>query len=528
MIIHSPFPDPDIPEMPLPDYVLSAVTGRRGKPALIEGATGRTWTFAELAQEVRSTASALAAAGLRKGDVFAICLPNIPEFVIAYYAVLSAGGVVTTLSPMTKPAEAAIQLQHSGARWLLTTSEIAANFAAEGAAAQVCEIFTVDDGDIGTPFATVAGGCAEPLHVDIVPDDPAVILYSSGTTGLPKGVVLTHRSLVAGVACLQPPADVTASDTTLTLCPLYHIAGMEPELNFDLAAGATVVTMPHFDMRQFLALIERHRVTRIVVSPPVVLMLSQEASVDDHDLSSLRVLTSGGAPLSGDVARACAARLNCRVDQAYGMTETVTVCFTPHDSVDRPGSVGPLVPGVTCRIVDVATGADVAPGETGELLVRSPSRMREYLDNPTATAATIDSDGWLHTGDIARADEDGWLYIVDRVKELIKYKAYQVAPAELEALLLTHPLVADAAVVPSPDALAGEVPKAFVVRRGVVSAEELMTFIADRVSAYKKVRRLEFVDAIPKSPSGKILRRLLVERERAAVDAAPQALVVGT
>jgi acyl-CoA synthetase (AMP-forming)/AMP-acid ligase II len=515
MIIHSPYPDPEIPELSLPDYVLAAVAARRGKTAIIDGPTGRTWTFAELEQAVRSTARGLAAGGLRKGDVFAICLPNIPEFVIAYYAVLWAGGVVTTLSPMAKPAEAAFQLRHSGARWLLTTAEIAANFAVDGATDDLHEVFTVGDGDFDTRFRTVAIGDTDSPRVEIAPDDPAVILYSSGTTGTPKGVVLTHRSLVGGLTSLQPPAGVTAGDTTLTLCPLYHIAGMQPEMNLDLAAGATVVTMPRFEMQQFLALIEQYRVTRIVVSPPVILMLSQEASVDSHDLSSLRVLTSGGAPLSGDVARACAARLNCRVDQAYGMTESVAVCFTVNDSIDKLGSVGPPAPGVTCRIIDVATGADVLPAATGELLVRSPGRMLEYLDNPIATAALIDADGWLHTGDIVRADEDGWLYIVDRVKELIKYKAHQVAPAELEALLLTHPRVADAAVVPSPDALAGEVPKAFVVRRGVVTAAELMDFVAENVSPYKKIRRLEFVDAIPKSPSGKILRRILVEQERA-------------
>lgn len=252
--------------------------------------------------------------------------------------------------------------------------------------------------------------------------------------------------------------------------------------------------------------------------PPIVLALARQAVVDDYDLSSLRIITCGAAPLGAELARSCADRLGCRVKQGYGMTELGGAThFAPDTGRDDPASIGPALPGVECRVVDCATGQDVEPGEPGELLIRTPGAMRGYLNNPRATDETIEPDGWLHTGDIVSRDTDGWFRIVGRRKELIKYNGYQVAPAELEAVLLGHPAVADAAVVASPDERTGEVPKAFVVLRSRLPADELMRFVADRVSPYKKIRLLEFIDEIPRSPSGKILRRVLVERDRAVV-----------
>jgi acyl-CoA synthetase (AMP-forming)/AMP-acid ligase II len=246
----------------------------------------------------------------------------------------------------------------------------------------------------------------------------------------------------------------------------------------------------------------------------MVLGLATAAAVDDFDLSSLRLLTSAAAPLGADLARTCARRLGCRVKQAYGMTEVSGgTHIAPDSGPDRPDSIGPALPGVECRIVDPGTGAELRPGQPGELLVRAAGTMRGYLGDPAATAATIDPAGWVHTGDIVTAGQDGWFYVADRVKELIKYKGYQVAPAELEAVLLTHPAVADAAVVRKRDALAGEVPKAFIVLKAPASAQELMAWVAERVAGYKRVRQVEFTDSIPRSPAGKILRRLLVEQE---------------
>jgi acyl-coenzyme A synthetase/AMP-(fatty) acid ligase len=272
--------------------------------------------------------------------------------------------------------------------------------------------------------------------------------------------------------------------------------------------------MPRFDFEDFLRDIERHRVTRIAVAPPIVLALAKDPAVNEHDLSSLKMIACGAAPLSRDVALECARRVGCRVKQMYGLTEAGPVTFSPDGGAARPESIGPLSPGVVARIVDPKTGRDVRAGAAGELWVRAPARMLGYLDNSEATAAMIDAQGWLHTGDVVYADTNGWLHVTDRIKELIKYKGHQVAPAELEAILLSHPAVADAAVVASSDEAAGEVPKAFVAIRSPVSAADLMEFVASQVSPYKRIRRLEFIERIPKSPSGKILRRLLMELEQ--------------
>jgi acyl-coenzyme A synthetase/AMP-(fatty) acid ligase len=246
--------------------------------------------------------------------------------------------------------------------------------------------------------------------------------------------------------------------------------------------------------------------------------LAKQPVVDDYDLSSLRVITSAAAPLGRELARSCADRLGCRVKQGYGMTELGGAThLAPDTGRDDPESIGPALPGVQCRVVDCVTGADVGPGELGELLIRTPAAMRGYLNSPAATADTIEPNGWLHTGDLVVQDAEGWFRVVDRRKEVIKYNAYQVAPAELEAVLLSHPAVADAAVIASPDERSGEVPKAFVVLSSPASADELLRFVADRVAPYKKVRIVEFIDEIPKSASGKILRRVLVERDRAMI-----------
>jgi acyl-CoA synthetase (AMP-forming)/AMP-acid ligase II len=273
--------------------------------------------------------------------------------------------------------------------------------------------------------------------------------------------------------------------------------------------------MPRFELPDFLRVIQDYRITRALVVPPIVLALAKHPLVEEFDLSSLEFMGSGAAPLSAELEVACGERLGCRMQQGYGLTETSPVTHTvPEDLAGQmPGSIGPPVPNTECRIVDVASGEDVPDGERGELLIRGPQVMKGYHNKPDATAAAIDPDGWLHTGDVARVDEHGALRIVDRVKELIKYKGYQVAPAELEGLLLTHPAIADAAVIGLADEEAGEVPKAFVVASGPLTPEEVTAFVAERVAPYKKLRAVEIIDEIPKSPSGKILRRVLKERE---------------
>ncbi len=515
--------EPVIPDATLPEFVLGQAHKRGGKRALVEAGTGRELSYEQLAAAARGTRGWLAAQGVRPGDVLALCAPNSIEFAVTSYAALSAGAILTTVNPIATGEEIVHQLRQTGARWLVTTAGLfAAKLEAAARASGIAQTFVIGADAEATPGARRfevlrSGGETEARPADLSPSDVAFLPSSSGTTGLPKSVVLTHRNLVADVCQMLAMQRVTEDDVVIAALPLFHIFGFQVSLNLSLSQGATVVILPRFELGAFLRAVQEYRVTRAEVVPPIVLALTSSELIDDHDLSSLRVLTSGAAPLGAGVAGACAQRIGCRVKQVYGLTELAGAThLAPDDGPDRPDSIGPALPGVECRVVDPDTGADLGPGEPGELLVRSAGAMRGYLGDPGATAATIDADGWVHTGDIVTFDTDGWFRVTDRIKEMIKYKGYQVAPAELEEILLTHPAVADTAVVRSPDEAAGEVPKAFVVLSAPATADEITTWVAERVAPYKRVRRVEFTGQIPKSPSGKILRRVLRERERAA------------
>lgn len=359
-----------------------------------------------------------------------------------------------------------------------------------------------------------------PPEVGIDPRGDLLFLpYSSGTTGMPKGVMLTHRNMVANVAQITAPVlDVCREDDTALASPFFHISGLGPVMNANLRVGATVVTMPSFELEAFLRTIQDYGVTVVWAVPPIVLALARHSLVDCYDLSSLRLVFSSAAPLSDDLARECAERLGCRVRNGFGTTETSpALCVIPADaSLARAGAIGPPIPNTECMVVDVEGGAPLRANERGEVLVRGPQVMKGYLNRSDATARTLGADGWLRTGDLGYVDGDGYLYLVDRIKEMIKHRGAQVAPAELEAVLLSHPKVADAAVVGSPDEEAGEMPKAFVVASAETTPGEVMTFVAERVAPHKKVHKVELVEEIPKSITGKILRRVLIERERAA------------
>lgn len=376
---------------------------------------------------------------------------------------------------------------------------------------EISEVITIDGVAGTTALDSIFGDPIQQSPVNPV-DDVVVLPYSSGTTGLPKGVMLTHHNLVANI-CQCDHAIVYQPDgeVALAFLPFFHIYGMQVLMNGLLANGVTVVTLPRFDLDQALSLVQEHRITRFFAVPPVVLALAKHPAVDSYDLSSLVQVFSGAAPLGAEIAMEAEKRIGCEVVQGYGMTELSPVSHTTPPGMFKAGSSGVTVSNTESRIVDPDTGEDQPFGERGELWVRGPQVMKGYLNNPEATAATLDSDGWLHTGDVAIIDEDHHMTIVDRVKELIKYNGFQVPPAELEALLITHPEVNDVAVIGIPDESAGELPKAFIVRSpgSEVTAEDLQAFVAEHVASYKHIRLVEFIDEIPKSASGKILRRLL-------------------
>jgi acyl-CoA synthetase (AMP-forming)/AMP-acid ligase II len=522
MIFRSPYPDVVLPDMPLTSFVFRRAEKLGSKPALIDADSGRTLTFAQLDETIRRAAGGLAQQGFRKGDVLGLYAANSPEYVIALHAATSLGGVMTPLSPLATAQEVSRQLADSGAAWLVTGSAQLdrAVEAARRLTMRGMFVLDADDGqDDVRPFDVVLNGPASATPtVAIDPQhDIALLPYSSGTTGMPKGVELTHATVVHNLAQTELLRLVQPDDVMIGLLPLFHAYG-QFMLHCALIAGATVVLQARFELESFLRVLQERRVTLAPVVPPVVQALARAPLVDQFDLSALRTVLSAAAPLADGVATACAERVGCRVVQAYGMTESGPAISAFH-AYEQPklGAVGRLLPNTTCKVVDLGTGAALGPGEPGEICVFGPQIMRGYLRQPVATAATIDSDGWLHTGDVGRVDAAGYLYVVDRVKELIKYKGYQVAPAELEAVMLTHPAVADVAVIPSPDEDAGEVPKACVVLRTHVSDAELMTFVGQRVAPYKRVRRVEVLGTLPRSPSGKLLRRVLVERERTAL-----------
>ena len=515
MIFRSPFPDVPLPTEPLHAFTLRRAAELGDKPALVDGPSGRTLTYAGLAAGVERVAANLAGRGLRPGDVVGLFLPNVPEFALAFYGTLRAGGVVTTLSPLATEHDVTVQLRDAKAGRLVTVRAFLDRALPAARDAGITEVYVLDHEDEGLPFrALLAPGAPAPALAIEPAETLAVLPYSSGTTGLPKGVMLTHRNIAANVVQTLATQHIDERDSIIAVLPFFHIYGMTVVLTLGLHVGATIVTMPRFELEPFLALMEGHRITRAFLAPPAIVLLAKHPAVDRHDLSALRVAFSGAAPLDAALEGECRARIGCAVIQGYGMTEASPVTHATPDApgAARPGSVGVLVPNTEARIVDVATGALLGPGADGEVQVRGPQVMLGYLNNPDATAATLDADGWLHTGDIGRVDEDGYFAIVDRLKELIKYKGYQVPPAELEAVLLTHPLVADAAVIGMPHDDVGEVPKAFVVLRGEVAADDLMHYVAERVASYKRVRSVEVVEAIPKSPSGKILRRVLRDR----------------
>uniref|UniRef100_A0A0E0NJM1 4-coumarate--CoA ligase n=1 Tax=Oryza rufipogon TaxID=4529 RepID=A0A0E0NJM1_ORYRU len=502
-VFRSKLPDIDIPShLPLHEYCFARAAELPDAPCLIAAATGRTYTFAETRLLCRRAAAALHRLGVGHGDRVMVLLQNCVEFAVAFFAASFLGAVTTAANPFCTPQEIHKQFKASGVKLILTQSVYVDKLRQHEAFPRIdactvgddtLTVITIDDDEATPegclPFWDLIADADEGSvpEVAISPDDPVALPFSSGTTGLPKGVVLTHRSVVSGVAQQvdgeNPNLHMGAGDVALCVLPLFHIFSLNSVLLCAVRAGAAVALMPRFEMGAMLGAIERWRVTVAAVVPPLVLALAKNPFVERHDLSSIRIVLSGAAPLGKELEDALRARLPQAIfGQGYGMTEAgpvLSMCpaFAKEPTPAKSGSCGTVVRNAELK----------------------------------ATAATIDVEGWLHTGDIGYVDDDDEVFIVDRVKELIKFKGFQVPPAELESLLIAHPSIADAAVVPQKDDVAGEVPVAFVVRAADsdITEESIKEFISKQVVFYKRLHKVHFIHAIPKSASGKILRREL-------------------
>lgn len=529
MIFTSPYEDVEIPNVSLYDFIFEGLSDADAqRVAIVDGPSGTTTTYGELKRQIDTIAGALAARGIAPGDVVALHAPNIPAFVAVFHGILRAGATVTTVTALYTAADIERQLRESGARLLFTVSALGAQSLPGAAAAGLAnEQVIVLDGAEGYPNLgeLLASDAPAPVRNFDPANHLAVLPFSSGTSGTPKGVMLTHRNLVANVLQSEPALDLDGDDRVLAVLPFTHIYGLTVLLNVALHRRSRLITLPKFDLPEFLRAIQDEQATAVFIAPPIAVALAKHPLVAQYDLSSIDVVLSGAAALDEQLAHSLGLRLGTRILQGYGMTETSPVTHViPRDRDDLSrGSIGVLVRNTEARVVDIETGEDVAVpedglSEPGELLIRGPQVMVGYMHHHGATSATIGADGFLHTGDIVRTDAQGQVFVVDRLKELIKYKGYQVPPAELEALLLTNSKIADAAVVGYPDDDAGELPKAFVVRQpdAELSEQEVLDFVAEHTAPHKKVRLVEFIDVIPKSSSGKILRRELRARDAAA------------
>jgi acyl-CoA synthetase (AMP-forming)/AMP-acid ligase II len=473
--------------------------------AVLDAATGAAIAHADLADCARRFAAGLRARGARRGDVLSLVASNGPDFPIAMHGALGAGLTLAPASPLLTARELGAFLRQVRARFVVADDAATPTAAEAARAAKVDALFALGSLPTDEPAAL------EPVD----PRAIALLMSSSGTTGLPKSAAHTHAGAVAmlrGFAAF-PLTRLGPDDVVGGVIPMAHTFG-SVLLNSTLRAGARIVTLPRFELEAFLAMVQEHRVTVVAAVPPLARALARHPLVDRYDLSSLRLVLIGAAPCPTEIERECRARLGCAVGQSFGMTELAPIALPEEDW--HPGSLGRLVPGIEAVVVDRDSGARLGAGETGELWLRGPALMAGYLGDETATKATIDAQGWLHSGDLALFDEDGHLFVVDRLKELIKCRGYQVAPAQLEAELALHPAVADAAVVGRPDEEAGERPVAYVVLRAPAQPREILEWLVGRVAPYKRPVEVVVVDEVPRNPTGKLLRRVLVERERAA------------
>jgi acyl-CoA synthetase (AMP-forming)/AMP-acid ligase II len=503
----------------LHDMILNSCRKFAEKTALIDPSVNRRFTYAEYGEIVENLARALVSAGLQPGEVVAIFLPNSWEFAATYHAATLAGGIPTLLNPTYREREVLYQIENSGAAMLVTDGAVLGETNLSGLPKLRRVYCTRQCAGSTESFAELLQRSQAPLPR---PDKPstemlAALPYSSGTTGMPKGVMLSHYNLVANVYQLVGPngTAINGNDTLLCFLPLYHIYGLNVGLNPTLILGGTLVLMPRFNVPQLLGLLVSEGVTVMPVVPPALNALTQAAEAGQFPRNHrLHWVKSGAAPLPPDLARRFTGLTGVLVCQGYGMTEASPVTHVGYlqPELYKPESIGQPLVQTECRVLD-ANNAEVAPGSPGELVMRGPQFMLGYWKEPRATASVL-RDGWYWSGDVVCRDQNDFFYVLDRSKEMIKYKGFPVAPAEVEAVLMEHPAVRDCGVVARPNMEAGEIPCAFVVLREGQASDETMKrtlcgFVADRLTHYKQPREVHFVEAVPRTPSGKILRREL-------------------
>jgi long-chain acyl-CoA synthetase len=480
----------------------------------------RSITFQEFDQLSNRLANGLRALGLSHGERLALYTPNCPEFELAFYAASKLGAIACTLNPSYREFEITHQLNDSGAVALLTDAALWRIVEAAWPHLPTLRHVIVlggqvDSKSIHTFDSVLLGQSSDAPAERVSPDDVVALPYSSGTTGRPKGVMLTHRNLVANHIQFGTASALSSDDAYLVYLPLSHIYGTAL-MGLGLWSGARQILLERFELQAVVRSILEHDVTWLHVVPPVLLALANSPGLEAAQFRTIKFALNAGAPLAPDVARRVERRLGFRVIQAYGLTETSP--DTHHSPLETSQIVlesgGVPVADTEQRVVDLETGERTLPyGETGEIVVRGPQVMKGYWNAPGDTERVL-RNGWLYTGDIGRINERGYLFIVDRKKEMIKYKGWSIAPAELEALLLEHADVEDCAVIGVPDPDAGEVPRAYVVPHPGchLDPEALTAFVKARVASYKTIRQWQIIDKIPRTPSGKVLRRLLKEQ----------------
>ncbi|XP_057477261.1 4-coumarate--CoA ligase-like 6 [Actinidia eriantha] len=518
---HPPIHLPKDPSLDVVSFIFSQ--NHNGVSALTDSTSGYSISYSDLYPLVQSMASGLHQLGISQGDVVLILLPNSIYFPIVFFGVLCLGGIVTTMNPLSTLSEIKKQTLDSNAIFAFTTPDRVEKFNALGIPAiGVPEIVGSDLTQISeSDFYKLTFG--NPNWVPrprIHQQDTAAIMYSSGTTGTCKGVVLTHGNFIAMIELFvrfeaSQYEHLSTENVYLAVLPMFHIYGLSLFVMGLLSLGSTIVVMRKFDADEMVKAIDRYNVTHFPVVPPLLTaMMTRVKSARGSVWKSLKQVSCGAAPLS----RKCIedfVQTFPHVDfiQGYGMTESTAVGTRGFNTekLYNYSSIGLLAPNMEARVVDWVTGSFLPPGRSGELWLRGPAVMKGYLNNLEATAMTIDEDSWLRTGDIVYFDEEGYLHILDRLKEIIKYKGFQIAPAELESVLVSHPDILDAAVTAAKDEEAGEIPMAFVVKRhsSLLSEAAILNYVSKQVAPYKKVRKVVFIQSVPKSAAGKILRREL-------------------